>query len=224
MKIINKIITFFLAITFPYVIIMLSIRILFTPLFLVFEYNLPGFPVDSYGFSTEERLKWGSQSIEYLFNDRDPAFLEELRFEDGTSIYNEREISHMVDVKILLAQTLIIFYVLLLFYLLAAFWFRYKKQSHHIWNAFHKGGWITLGIIGSVLLAVIISFNALFTAFHKVFFAGDTWLFLYSDTLIRLFPMRLWQDAFIYMGIITVVIALFFAFYGNKKRFPIIQN
>lgn len=220
MKIINKLINFFLAITFPYVLIMLSIRILFTPLFLVFEYNLPGFPVDTYGFSTEERLKWGSLSIEYLFNDHEPTFLEELRFEDGTPIYNEREISHMVDVKVLLDQTLNIFYILLLVYLFVIIWFIYKKQSHHLWNAFHKGGWITLGIIASILFAVVVSFNALFTAFHKVFFVGDTWLFRYSDTLIRLFPMRLWQDAFIFMGIITVVIALFFALYGNKKRYP----
>lgn len=220
MKIINKLINFFLAITFPYVLIMLSIRILFTPLFLVFEYNLPGFPVDTYGFSIEERLKWGSLSIEYLFNDHEPTFLEELRFEDGTPIYNEREISHMVDVKVLLDQTLNIFYILLLVYLFVIIWFIYKKQSHHLWNAFHKGGWITLGIIASILFAVVVSFNALFTAFHKVFFVGDTWLFRYSDTLIRLFPMRLWQDAFIFMGIITVVIALFFALYGNKKRYP----
>lgn len=219
MKNINKITTFFLAITFPYVVIMLSIRILFTPLFLVFEYNLPGFPVDTYGFSTEERLKWGSLSIEYLFYDHDPSFLQNLRFEDGTSIYNEREISHMVDVKVLLDKTLAIFYILLLVYLIVIIWFIYKKQSHQLWNAFHKGGWITLGIIASILLAVLVSFDALFTAFHKVFFVGETWLFRYSDTLIRLFPMRLWQDAFIFMGIITVVIALFFALYGSKKRF-----
>lgn len=217
MNIIKKITTFFIAITLPYMLIMFSIRVLFTPLFLVFEYNFPGFPPDTYGFTTEERLKWGSLSIEYLFNDEDPGFLEELRFDNGTSIYNEREISHMVDVKILLQQTLTIFYVLLAIYLSIILWFLHKKQFHFIWNALSKGGWITLGLIGSILLAVVISFNALFTAFHKVFFAGDTWLFRYSDTLIRLFPMRLWQDAFIFMGIITVVLALFFAIYGNKK-------
>jgi hypothetical protein len=29
--------------------------------------------------------------------------------------------------------------------------------------------------------------------------------------------MRLWQDAFIAMGVITLAMALFFAFYGRKK-------
>jgi integral membrane protein (TIGR01906 family) len=198
---------------------MFSIRVLFTPLFLVVEYNMPGFPSDPYGFSKEERLKWGSLSIQYLFNNEDPEFLENLRFEDGTSIYNEREVSHMVDVKILLQQTLRLFYLLLIVYIVIVIWAKIKNHLHWVWAAASKGGWLTLGLIGAILAAVVISFDALFTAFHKVFFVGDTWLFYFSDTLIRLFPMRLWQDAFIFMGIITVTVALFFAIYGNKKKF-----
>jgi integral membrane protein (TIGR01906 family) len=198
---------------------MFSIRVLFTPLFLVVEYNMPGFPSDPYGFSKEERLKWGSLSIQYLFNNEDPEFLENLRFEDGTSIYNQREVSHMVDVKILLQQTLRLFYLLMIVYIVIVIWAKIKNHLHWVWAAASKGGWLTLGLIGAILAAVVISFDALFTAFHKVFFVGDTWLFYFSDTLIRLFPMRLWQDAFIFMGIITVAVALFFAIYGNKKKF-----
>lgn len=219
MKLITKLLSLFITITFPFVLIMFSIRVLFTPLFLVAEYNMPGFPSDPYGFSKEERLKWGSLSIQYLFNDEDPEFLENLRFEDGTSIYNEREISHMVDVKILLQQTLRLFYLFLIVYIVIVIWTKIKKQLYWVWDAASKGGWLTLGLIGAILAAVVISFDALFTAFHKVFFVGDTWLFYFSDTLIRLFPMRLWQDAFIFMGIITIVVALFFAIYGNKKKF-----
>ncbi len=219
MKLFSKLVSLFITITFPFVLIMFSIRVLFTPLFLVVEYNMPGFPSDPYGFSKEERLKWGSLSIQYLFNNEDPEFLENLRFEDGTSIYNEREVSHMVDVKILLQQTLRLFYLFLIVYLVIIIWAKIKNQLFWVWDASSKGGWLTLGLIGAILAAVVISFDALFTAFHKVFFVGDTWLFYFSDTLIRLFPMRLWQDAFIFMGIITVAVALFFAIYGNKKKF-----
>ena len=219
MNLIRKLLSLFITITFPFVLIMFSIRVLFTPLFLVVEYNMPGFPSDPYGFSKEERLKWGSLSIQYLFNNEDPDFLENLRFEDGTSIYNQREVSHMVDVKILLQQTLRLFYLLLIVYIVIVIWAKIKNHLHWVWAAASKGGWLTLGLIGVILAAVVISFDALFTAFHKVFFVGDTWLFYFTDTLIRLFPMRLWQDAFIFMGIITVAVALFFAIYGNKKKF-----
>ena len=223
MNLLKKFLSLFITITFPFVLIMFSIRVLFTPLFLVFEYNMPGFPSDPYGFSKEERLKWGSFSIQYVFNDEDPEFLEKLRFEDGTSIYNEREVSHMVDVKMLLQQTLRLFYLFLIAYFVIIIWAKMKNQLHWVWGAISNGGGLTLFLIGAILIAVVTSFDALFTAFHKVFFVGDTWLFYFSDTLIRLFPMRLWQDAFIFMGIITVAVALFFAIYGNKKKTKKIQ-
>ena len=47
-------------------------------------------------------------------------------------------------------------------------------------------------------------FWGLFEGFHSLFFEGDSWLFLYSDTLIRLFPLRFWQDAFLIAAIIAL--------------------
>jgi uncharacterized membrane protein len=47
-------------------------------------------------------------------------------------------------------------------------------------------------------------FFSFFTAFHHLFFTGDSWLFLFSDTLIRLFPIRFWQDAFLFAAIIAL--------------------
>ena len=49
---------------------------------------------------------------------------------------------------------------------------------------------------------------ALVTPERRLFFSGDTWLFYADDTLIRLFPLKLWSDAFIFMGIFTLAGAL----------------
>jgi uncharacterized membrane protein len=49
-----------------------------------------------------------------------------------------------------------------------------------------------------------VSFNALFTGFHSIFFEGDSWLFFYSDTLIRLFPLRFWRDVFIALAVLSL--------------------
>ena len=38
----------------------------------------------------------------------------------------------------------------------------------------------------------------------QIFFKGDSWLFYYSDTLIRLFPIRFWQDAFLWAAILAL--------------------
>lgn len=225
MKLLKKIASVFISITFPFVLIMFSIRILFTPLFLQVEYNRPGFPSDSFGFSIEERTHWGTQSILYMFNDEGSSFMENLRLNDGSRLYNDREVSHMLDVKILLQKTLRLFYVFLIVYLLIFLFFLRDKNLSAFWRATSYGGKFTLGLIGLILVAVLVSFDVLFTYFHKLFFTGDTWLFNYSDSLIRLFPMQLWQDAFLLMGIITLGLALFFSFYkGNAGRNKIISS
>ena len=79
------------------------------------------------------------------------------------------------------------------------------------WKALSTGGWITIGLILAILAAIMIDFDALFRGFHAIFFTGDTWLFYTSDTLIRLFPEKLWSDAFIFMGVFTLIGAIFLA-------------
>lgn len=216
MKLILKIVSIFVSIIIPFILIMAAIRLLINPLFLKVEYNLPNFPADPYGFTTVERLKWGGLSMDYLVNAESDEFLATLQFEDGTPLYNERELSHMLDVRVLVKSALTVWYILLgaaLVIGLAAWKFGYLKE---MWKAIIWGGWLTLGAIFLVILSTFIDFSALFTAFHGLFFQGDTWLFYGSDTLIRLYPLKFWSDAFIYVGIITVFGALLCIFIPGK--------
>ncbi len=48
------------------------------------------------------------------------------------------------------------------------------------------------------------AFRSSLSGFHHLFFQGDTWLFLYSDTLIRLFPERFWQQVFAFLALATL--------------------
>jgi integral membrane protein (TIGR01906 family) len=195
---------------------MMAIRLLINPLFLTVEYNLPNFPSDPYGFTTAERLKWGELSMDYLINSEPDDYLATLKFEDGTPLYNERELSHMLDVRVLVQSALTAWYILLgvtLLLGLTAWKFGYLKE---LWKSITLGGWLTLGVIFLVILSTFIDFSALFTAFHGLFFQGDTWLFYESDTLIRLYPLKFWSDAFIYVGAMTIIGALLCIFVPTK--------
>ena len=54
-------------------------------------------------------------------------------------------------------------------------------------------------------LGLIAAFSVLFVFFHQVFFDPDTWTFLFSDTLIRLFPQRFWEVAFGAVAVATLL-------------------
>lgn len=200
---IQKTLGWLLSLSLPFFLIITAVRLLATPLFPQVEYRMPGFPEDLYGFSQADRLYWAPFAIEYLTNDQPISFLGDLHFSDGTPLYNERELSHMVDVKNLVQAAFTAWWIMLVFMSLMGGWAWRGKWLPEYWHAYSRGGWITVGLIVAILIGVVTAFDALFTGFHRIFFTGDTWLFYYSDTLIRLFPMRFWQDAFTAMGIFT---------------------
>jgi uncharacterized membrane protein len=59
-------------------------------------------------------------------------------------------------------------------------------------------------IVGVGILIDPDVFWQFFTFFHTLFFEGDSWLFYYSDSLIRLFPIRFWQDAFLWAAALAL--------------------
>jgi len=215
MKKLQSVLMLLVTIVLPFVLIMASIRVLLNPFFLDYEYNSANFPADDFGFTTADRLKWGKPSLEYLVNNQGIDFLANLKFDDGTSIYNERELSHMLDVKNLIQAALLGWYIALGFLVVVWFWSWRAKWSEKFWRAISRGGIATIGLIAAILLGVLLDFDALFRGFHAIFFTGDTWLFYIDDTLIRLFPEKLWSDAFLFMGIFTLTGAIWFGFLGN---------
>jgi integral membrane protein (TIGR01906 family) len=160
--------------------------------------------------------------VDYLLNSEDISYLGDLRFENGQPLYNQRELSHMVDVKATMGVALKVWYaalVLLVGLGLGARWAGW-------WNTYllgmRRGSWLTVFTLATIILLVILSFGVLFVAFHNVFFQPGTWTFQFSDTLIRLFPERFWRDIFVYVGVLSVgsALLLIYIFRPRVSRGP----
>lgn len=205
-----------ISLSMPFFLMMTAIRLLITPLYPQVEYRMPYFPDDPYGFTLEDRLKWSDISIRYLLNDAGIDYLAEQRLDDGSPLYNERELSHMLDVKILVQQMITAWAILTGAYIVLLAWAWRRGWLADLLRAWARGGQWTIGLVVVVLVAVGVSFNWLFTQFHRLFFTGNTWLFLYSDSLIRLFPIPFWRDAFILVGVFTILGAVIFILLGNR--------
>lgn len=188
----------------PVFLVLFAVGILLSPIYIQVEYRLPGFPEDPYGFSREERLYWANISRKYLLNNQGIEYLADQKLSDNNFLYNERELRHMYDVKIVVRVAGVVFGGVVV-YLVGLGNYSKKTARWRIFKtALRNGGWLTAGFILAILVYLALNFNSLFTNFHRIFFEGDTWLFRYSDTLIRLFPIRFWQDAFIWIGIMTL--------------------
>jgi len=217
------ILSYVVSIIVPLALIGAALRILLSPIFINIEYRMPYFPADEYGFTQQDRLQWAPFALKYLVNSADISYLGDLQFENGNPLYNERELSHMADVKNVVSDALRVWYIsLAILILLGIYAYRGKWIPEYI-NGLRRGGvWmiglaVALGLIAGVGIAANPDvFWQFFTLFHEIFFTGDSWLFYYSDTLIRLFPIRFWEDAFLWAAILALSGGLGLAF-GLKR-------
>jgi integral membrane protein (TIGR01906 family) len=205
MRILKRSLSWLVTLLLPVALTFLGLRLVLTHTFLEIEYRMPGFPADEYGFSLQDRLKWSRISWDYMLNSADISFLGELTFPNGSSLFNDRELSHMQDVKRVVQPALWTGYGVWFLVLGIGLWARFGGWWLEFVRAVKRGGWLTVGIVAAIGLFAVISFWQFFTIFHSLFFSGDSWLFLFSDTLIRLFPMRFWQDAFLFAGAVDVL-------------------
>ncbi len=204
MKTFSAPIAWLVTLIVPLALLGAALRLLLLPPWLQIEYRMPYFPADDYGFSTQDRLHWSTFALSYLVNNSDISYLGELHFDDATALFNGRELSHMQDVKRVTGGVLRTWYAgLVVLALLAASAWRAHWLDIYV-GALVRGAWLTIGI--AILLGTIVAvgitmspdlFWTFFTWFHGLFFQGNSWLFADSDTLIRLFPIRFWQDTFL---------------------------
>ena len=221
------ILSYLVSLLVPIALIGTALRILLSPIFINIEYRMPYFPADEYGFTQQDRLQWAPFALKYLVNNSDISYLGDLKFEDGIPLYNERELSHMADVKNVVQGALNVWYIsLAILTLLAILAYRGKWMPDYI-NGLRRGGMWMIGlavalglIVGVGIVAQPRCVRQFFTFFHSIFFKGDSWLFDYSDTLIRLFPIRFWQDAFLWAAILALGGGLDWLLGYRSRSFP----
>ena len=204
----RKLIRIWLVLSIPIVLTIGVVRAVTMPWYPAWEYQRSGFPADPYGMDRSTRLRLAQAAIRYLNRPRDEAILARLELTDGSPAFNERELSHMVDVKRVYDRLTFAAIGVLIVALLGAGYLMNRDQVQAIGRGLRGGGLLTLCLIAALALWMLVGFSAFFTWFHSLFFEGGTWLFRASDTLIRLFPLQFWQDAGLFVAGTVSVLAI----------------
>lgn len=195
-----------ITIAVPLATLMLGVRAIATPAFLWLEYHRPGFPKDPFGFSTDDRMTYGSYGLEYVLNTAPSRYLGDLTTPDGQSIFTPAEVSHMTDVKHVMLWALVGVVLFCLVALVGMKGLR-RRAPGAIRKSIFWGAWLTLVVLVVLGIFGALGWQALFTGFHEVFFSGGNWAFRESDSLIRLFPEQFWVDAAVGIAIFGVVVS-----------------
>jgi len=130
--------------------------------------------------------------------------------ERGGPLFNEREITHMVDVQLLVHRIFDAWTVALIALVVSAL---VIVLSHPptggpaLVRAGAVGGALAVVIIGIAAVGSVADFSALFTRFHFLSFSNDLWMLDPSrDRLIQLFPLGFFFDAALRIALQTVAL------------------
>jgi integral membrane protein (TIGR01906 family) len=137
---------------------------------------------------------------------------------DGVAVLNERERSHMRDVR----SVFMGFFLLALVAVVAAGLIAARRRGAaefaRSWRAARTGALVlAVGLVAAGGVALV-AFDVLFSVFHQVLFAGGSYTFdPTTERLVQLFPFRFWQESAIAVGIVAVVLGLVVAFFAGRR-------
>ena len=182
----------------PIALVLTNVRLVMLPWYHNIQYSSPSFPADPYGFTQTDRRRHANVALEFLLNDSGLEFLSEQTLPSGQRLYNERELSHMQDVKSVTQITLNLWRAALAVTLCTGLSLAWRTSTRAMLRSgLMVGSSIVVVSILVLGLYIMLNFNSFFTHFHEVLFESGTWTFTYSDTLIRLFPLKFWADVFV---------------------------
>jgi integral membrane protein (TIGR01906 family) len=127
-------------------------------------------------------------------------------------LFNQREMSHLKDVKELIwldYRVLLGAFIYALGYVgVGLFWRKRRYWRQLIWGVV-RGSGLTLALMLALGLGTLLNFDQLFLQFHLLSFSNELWqLDPAKDYLVMLFPQGFWYDATLFCALGTVAMAV----------------
>lgn len=119
---------------------------------------------------------------------------------DGRPGFDEAAISHLLDVRRVLAAARIATGVLALVLAFGLAVEVARRRTDRIADALSAGAVWGVALVLLCVIAATSDFEAFFSAFHGLLFSAGTWTFPYDSLLIQTFPEPFWVSAGVVWG------------------------
>ncbi|MCA2001315.1 MAG: hypothetical protein LDL51_05585 [Chloroflexi bacterium] len=188
----SSIFSWLIAILTPLVILGISARTAFTPLYFRIEYNVQNILKEPLVLSKYDLIVKSSNSIKYLTTDREIGFLTRLRLSNGEKMFSEEEYPILQNAKKELREVYFYWLTCALILYVAGLFAWSKNWLALFLSGVKKGARIAVGA-GLLFLP-----GALFalTKTPNIF-------------LLQLFSIRVWQGVVVAISLLTLLLGLF---------------
>jgi len=214
----HRVLQYLQIILIPLFILGGSVRLITTERFLEFEYTRSNFPPDPFGFSPSQRLNLAAKNLDFVRDGLSITSLSQQEL-DGLPVYNPRELAHMQDVQDVYQAVWGIWKLsFAMLVVIGIIQWATNRNLITFADSLHTGGLLTGGLVVGIGLIASVGWQLWFELFHRFFFQPGTWLFDYSDTLIRLFPTQFWFDITMAVSAMSLTGAGLIAFVGWRLK------
>jgi integral membrane protein (TIGR01906 family) len=124
---------------------------------------------------------------------------------DDTTAMTADALQHLRDVRVVFIAAEIAAAVVFLLFIAAVVAQVKLHGKRSLTKPLIIGGVIPLALVVVLGIVGVASFDVLFTAMHKIFFADGTWTFSYYSLLICALPQAFWIGCALVWGVVLVV-------------------
>lgn len=145
----------------------------------------------------EDLLHVTDEMMDYLKGKREDLHVETAMGGETREFFNEREISHMEDVKVLFVKAIALrrACLLLVLVLLLLLWRGKAPLKRLLPQSICIGTGMFFGLVALLALIISTNFTKYFIIFHHIFFDNDLWILDPStDMLINIVPEGFFMD------------------------------
>jgi len=201
--------TVLFAVALPVLLISTNTRVLINAP-LLYEYDFARYDIEARTDLPREELRRAvDQIVDYFNGEEELLDVRVLRGTEVVSLYREREVLHMRDVKALVrgvfAAGLWTAGYAGLFAIAGALLLR--RRFLGVLAAGVK--WSAIGSVAVIVvlgIASLVAFDPIFTLFHELSFSNDLWLLNpQTDYLLKMFPEGFFLDATLAIAVLTVL-------------------
>ncbi len=211
MLVLRWIATALFVVSVPVLLVLTNVRIATTEQ-RTYDYSFSQYDVDAVTGVDRRQLDAAALTIIDYFRTGEAEDLLDVRVFVGDreeSLFNQREILHMRDVKDLVqlafrVQEVTFIYVLC--YVTFVFLWARERTLRALAAQAVAAGVVTVALLGALAIGVTTGFEDLFEQFHLLSFNNDLWLLNpATDRLLQMFPEGFWFDVTLGVGLLTMI-------------------
>lgn len=168
------------------------------------------------GKSLNELMDITDNLLDYIRDEADEKILE--------PNFNEREILHMIDVKLLFKYGYRLKDISFIISILFIGYFLITKKVQLLGRTLFRGIFLWWALIILLFILSLSDFNKYFTYFHLIFFNNDLWLLNpRTDLLIQMLPLDFFMNIFknivlLFMVILSIIQVLAYILMKKGKN------